>query len=185
MVQASSCIWSSVPCLNIISKARVGIAGVLISVRFIGSWAFGEDLWGYVRGGGVTIGAAVVEVVIWYTREVKLGAVELDDLDDVELREIELDDVLERSLSSESGGKGVQVSGSMIGGSSGLLEYVKPGGDVELRPPSSPPRYGGKLAPRCRMLRGRVGDLERIRVSKSSMVVVELLTDSDLGCILL
>ena len=79
---------------------------------------------GYIRGGGVTIGttAAVIDVVTWYIREVELGGVELDDLDDVELCEIELDDVLERSLSSKITEKGVQVSGSMIGGSSGLGE---------------------------------------------------------------
>lgn len=61
----------------------------------------------------------------------------------MELSEIELDDMLERPLSSEITEKGVQVSGSMIGGSSGLLAYVKPGGNVELIPPSSPPSYGG------------------------------------------
>ena len=39
-------------------------------------------LW-YIRGGGVTIGTAVVDVVTWYICEVELGGVELDDLDDV------------------------------------------------------------------------------------------------------
>ena len=98
---------------------------------------------GYIRGGGVTVGIAVVDVVTWYIREVELGEVEFGDLDDAELSGIELDDVLERSLSSEVTEKEVQVLGSMMGGSSGLVEYVKPGGNVELRPPSSPPKYGG------------------------------------------
>lgn len=64
------------------------------------------------------------------------------ELDDVGLSEVALDDVLERSFSAAITEKGVQVSGAMIGGSSGLVEYVKPGGNVELRAPSSPPRYG-------------------------------------------
>ena len=73
----------------------------------------------------------------------ELGGVGVGDLDDLELSEIELDDVLERSFSSKITEKGVQVSGSMIGGSSGLVGYIRPGGAVELKPPSSPPRYGG------------------------------------------
>lgn len=84
-----------------------------------------------------------MDLVTWYTCEVELGAVELGDVDVVELSEVELDDVLETSLSSKITETGVQVSGSMIGGSSGLLEYFKPGGNVELIPPSSPPSYGG------------------------------------------
>lgn len=72
----------------------------------------------------------------------ELGGVELDDLDNVEQSELELDDVLERP-SSKITQKGVQVSGSIIGGSSGLEGYVNPGSAVELKQPSSPPSYGG------------------------------------------
>ena len=71
--------------------------------------------------------------------DAELGWVEFDDLGDVELEEMELDVELERSLSSKITEKGVHVSGSIIGGSSGLVESVKPGGSVEMRPPSSPP----------------------------------------------
>lgn len=91
---------------------------------------------GYIRGGGVTLRAAVVDVVAWYVREVEPGGVRLGDLDDLklnevelldglddaELGEIELDYVLERSFSSKITEKGLQVSGSIIGGSSGSVE---------------------------------------------------------------
>ena len=70
-------------------------------------------------------------------------------LNPVALVEVELDNGLKGSfISAAITEKGVQVLGSSIGGSSGLLDNDKPGGNVELeilkalKAPSSPPRYG-------------------------------------------